>query len=194
MTDLPPYAEAVTADRQIVVVDVESTGLDRAMHVPVEVAFWVLDTGVRGVFIPVHTDVDIQNAQLEALRINRYHERGLWQRGRWDWNAAGLRELHTALTGNTMVGSNPGFDAGMLGPLFRRYRLDPAPWHYASPLDVGTYAAGVLGLPIGSRFKLTKLCEALNIPPGDHSAGNDVTATGRCLLELQRRAAQRTAA
>ena len=170
--------------RALVVVDTETTGLDPTVHVPVEVGWWNLHTGERGLFIPVHTQADLRRADPKALEINRYWERGLDLEAQWDEAQWCLERLHKALVGNSLVGSNPVFDASMLNPLFQRHGLAPGPWHYAL-LDVGTYAAGVLGLSIGERLTLSELCQLFGMPQ-THDAEGDVTVTGRCLLELQR--------
>jgi DNA polymerase-3 subunit epsilon len=176
--------------KTVCIIDVESSGLQPALHEVVESSFWRLDTGARDTFIPPHTLI---NADPEALAINRYWERGLDDQTQWDHDGSQLRSFHAALTGCLIVGSNPGFDVDFLTPLFVRSDLSLAPFAYR-PLDIGTYAAGVLGRPIGDRVGLTQLCNILGIPAGDHSSENDVTATGRCLIELQYRAnLQRTA-
>lgn len=173
----------MTSRRQLVVVDCETTGLDWTKHVPVEVGSWNIGTGERGLFIPPHNRLDMLQADPDALRINRYYERGLNDQARWDNDCSGMRRLHAVLAGSSVVGSNPNFDVSMMAPMFRRHGFTPAPWHYV-PLDIGTYAAGVLGLPIGDRFTLPGLCDRLGVPRGDHTAEGDVTATGLCLYAL----------
>lgn len=180
-----PVVPVTSRGRHLVVVDSETTGPDPTRHVPVEVGWWNLGTGERGLFIPVHTRADLRRADPKALEINRYYERGLDLVSQWDTNGTCLEILHEVLVGNSLVGSNPVFDASMLNPLFLRHGLAPAPWHYAL-LDVGTYAAGVLGLSIGERLTLSELCQLFGMPAQTHDAEGDVTATGRCLLELQR--------
>lgn len=179
------------AERRLTVVDCETTGLDPSAHVPVEVGWWCLATGASGVFVPPHPDFDIQNAQVIALEMNGYYDRGLDNPNRWDVDRSGLRILHERLVGQTLAGSNPRFDAAFLSPLFAADGLDPEPWHHQLE-NLGSYARGVLGLPYLPR--LSEVCELLGIEPGDHTAGGDVTATGRAFLELAERRAGLTAA
>jgi hypothetical protein len=169
-------------DRVTVIVDTETISLTPGPDIVCEVAWWSLETGSRGVFVPPH---DITKADPAALEINRYYERGLDLQDLWDTDGVMLDRFHAEMRGNHLVGSNPGFDVSMLNPLFAQFRLPLSPWTYV-PLDVGTYAAGVLGLPIGARLSTAKLAAKIGIDPGDHSAEGDVTCTGRCLLELQR--------
>lgn len=166
--------------RGLVCVDVETSGVDPEQHDVVEVGWYSLSTGVGGVFIPPHS---LLRADPKALAVNRYWVRGLSDEAVWDDGTA-LREFHAALAGNFVVGSNPGFDWAFLRKIFLREGLAPLAY---PPLDVPTYAAGVLGRGIGERLGLTQLCRVLRVVPGDHSAGDDVRACVECLLELQRR-------
>lgn len=173
-----------------IVVDVESTGLDPLRHIPIEVAWLNLETGASGHFIPPHTARDIRRAEPRALEINRYAQRIA---GRKQDDGAETLRLHQALTGSTLCGANPAFDAAMLSILFRRHRagwwnrllrrstLDPAPWHYRL-WDVSAYAAGVLGLDVLPG--LAWVCSKLNVEPGDHTAVEDVRATAECFRAL----------
>lgn len=180
----------MTSKRQLVIADCETTGLDWEKHVPVEAAWEHRGTGERGLFIPPHTRRDMAYADPAALRINQYYERGLDDQVRWDKDGSEIGRLHRMLVKNSMVGSNPSFDASMLAPMFRRWGLAPNPWHYVT-LDIGTYAAGVFGLPIGDRFTLPALCDRVGVPRGDHTAEGDVTATGLCLDALDEYRASR---
>lgn len=182
--------------RQLVVVDTETNGLDLERHQPVEVAWWNLDTDERGCFIAVHDVSEVlANADIKALQINRYldriAERALDRTTKLGAPSevecrrrADAFNLLTELTGNTLAGSNPAFDAAMLRKLFD----GPDPWHHRM-LDLSAYAAGVLGLD--ELPGLARVCELLDIKPGDHTAEADVTATGLCIRELRRRVANR---
>jgi DNA polymerase-3 subunit epsilon len=177
--------------RRVVVVDVETTGLNPLHQVAVEVAWWDLDTGERGVFVPPHSDFDMQHAEPRALELNGYYDRGLDNPNGWDWGGKELGRLHDVLQGQTLAGSNPRFDAAFLHQLFVDDAREPEPWHHRL-LDVSAYAAGVLGLV--ELPGLSAVCEQLGVAPGDHTAAADVTAAGRALLELRERRAGLTAA
>lgn len=178
-----PPAEA-REPRQFVVVDLESNGLDFDKHTAVEVAWWNLNTGEQGCFVPVH-DVStvLANASIKALQINRYVDR--LADAEQDVEGLQLLRLAEVLRGNTMVGSNPAFDSAML----RKLMPDRKPtWHYRL-LDIGAYAAGVLALPPERGVPgLWETCQLLNVELREdvaHTAMGDVIATGECLVKLQ---------
>jgi DNA polymerase III subunit epsilon len=164
--------------KSLIILDLETLGLNAAVHAPVEAA-WFDES-----FVIPHTRTDLCRASSQALKVNRYHERGLDNPACWDTDGTALRCMHQALTGNQLRGSNPGFDVDFLFPLFQRHGLPVVPWHYV-PLDIGTYAAGVLGLPIQDHPGLTRLCALLGIAPGDHAAMGDVMATYAALVALR---------
>jgi DNA polymerase-3 subunit epsilon len=178
-------------DRHLIICDTETTGL-LEHHVPLEVGFWDLSTDAHGRFLPELTSDDLAMADPEALRINRYYERGL-DREPQDVTGYRLMQFHRVMAKNVLVGSNPSFDAGMLNRAFKRHGLPVDPWFYKM-IDIGTYAAGVLSLPIINPPKLATVCELLDIEAGDHSAMGDVMATGWCLKRLQHIANSRRAA
>lgn len=177
-------------DRRIVVVDVETTGLDPERHTCVEVAWWDLTTGHRGFFVPCHNVSEtLAGADIEALRLTRYVDR--LADAPQDLNGTGVWELAEHLDGQTMAGSNPRFDCGFLDWVFRdavQHRLlmaPPTPHHRL--WDLAPYAAGVLGLPYLPG--LAEVCDRLDTEHRpDHTAEGDVTATGECFLELFERA------
>lgn len=175
-------------ERQTIVVDTESNGLDPDIHQAVEIAWWNLDTDERGLFIP-HHDVShvLANAEIQALRINRYVDRiadtNVSNSDIYERREATSR-LYKQLHGNTLAGSNPAFDAAMLRKLFasdRAYGPTPAPWHHRL-FDLSAYARGVIGLK--NLPGLAEVCHMLAIDPGDHTAEADVTATGLCFRKL----------
>ena len=178
----------------LVVVDTETNGLDVERHQAVEVAWWNLDTGQRGDFIPAHSVPDVLYvASVKALQINRYVDR-IAERVPWNHvTEQDVRQLHEVLTGATLVGSNVQFDAAMLSKLFDKHTLpdaDAAPWHYRH-WELGPYAAGVLCLD--HIPGLAELAERFGVATPDHSAAGDVTATGEVFLALREIAAEREA-
>lgn len=159
--------------------DVESTGLDPAVHMPWEVCWWREDEDTPNTVILPHT---LQHAEPIALEINRYHEREIvpdWcDPDRW----RNVSELAMQLTGTTLVGCNPGFDIGMLAPLLRC-----TPWHYR-PINIADGAMFLFGWdrPRG----LDKIVEELrargyDVPMPDHSAEADVRATRAAYYALR---------
>jgi DNA polymerase-3 subunit epsilon len=200
--------ETERTPRKVVVVDTETTTLDPATGIVVEVAYRVLGTDVRGEFIPPHNVRAVlrqarRNAAVAAaLEINGYRER--IQHARQDVSGVAARELAALLGGNTLAGSNPAFDAKFLAPMFRWYGVhwpgrllglrsllvDTPRWHHRL-LDLSSYAAGVLGTPLGDLQGLEKVCAALGVTnERPHGAASDVAATVECLKRLRERSAR----
>lgn len=171
--------------RPIVVVDVETNGLDDTKHEVVEVAWWNLGTGERACFVPRH-DINraLGNADLRALQMTDYVNKIAPRMEGPTYNEE--IELYNQLAGATLLGSNVQFDARMISNLFRAHHptLNPTPWHHRL-WEIGPYAAGVLGLDYIPG--LWDIAQLLGIPENDHTAWQDVTTTGECFLELQRR-------
>lgn len=178
------------APRQVVVVDVETNGLDHEKHTVVEVAWENLTTGAAGVFVPPH-DVHhvLATADVKALQITRYIDR-LATAEQDDDRGEGARVLWENLRGNTLAGSNPRFDAAFLTKMFTEQYVGThdmkgvPPWHHRL-LDLSAYTAGVLGIDLGELPGLFTVCAALAIPLVDaHTAGGDVAATVACFRRL----------
>lgn len=169
----------------LVVVDVETSGLDPAKHDVLEVAAIDLTTGDELHFVPLPTRADwLQEAHPGAMKVNRYFERGVYSqqvdlettRARWE-------TLGTMLDGNILAGANPQFDARFIDKAMashmvarrRRYQLR----------DLVTYAAGVLGfdpaLPMGSGELMQHLGIENRLP---HSAAGDAEATAEAFRRL----------
>lgn len=189
--------------RPVLIVDVETNGLDVERHIPFEVSWEFLDGSDSGTFIPAHNPRDLlATAEIEALRINRYIDRipGLPRDGVLDsagarlgvgdeafrlWQAFGSHE-----GGCTLAGSNPGFDARFLRKLFAHGHdttdLEPEPWHHRF-LDLSNLAMAILGL--NELPGLAKVTELLGLPAPDHSAEGDRKVTAEAFRELFRRRA-----
>lgn len=169
--------------RPIVVVDVETNGLDPVRHQIVEVAWWNLDTGERDDFVPFHSVRDVlANADLKALQVNRYMDRIADRAGKPSEDRE--YRMYNTLAGATLLGSNVRFDAAMLAKLFATqiWMSEPEPWHYRL-WELSSYAAGVLGLDyLPGLAELAKRC---GLPELDHSAAGDVTTTGQVFRWLR---------
>lgn len=156
--------------RDLVVVDLETCGLDPSIDVTVEVAWINMSTGSSGVFIPPH---DVEYVRVvgapKALALCRYNERlasGV-QENRWD-------ELRAELEGNTLAGANSQFDAQFL----RAVGIEN--WHYRLG-ELENYFGGWFGLPPNQLFGLEKICEELGVEnAAPHTAWGDADATSEC--------------
>lgn len=194
-TWLPEQADADIVDElaqmetRLIVVDVETTGFrpeDGAQTT--EIAWYSLNSGQGGSFIPEHT---LEGADPDALRISRYDER---LAGQPQDDGKQVRALHAFLGGDGrkthVVGSNPGFDATHLNALFVKHGLTPNPWAHRM-IDPAAAAYWMnpdaeLGAPTG----LKEASAHTGVPlEGHHAARVDVDATAGIwhALEAHRR-------
>lgn len=181
--------------RQLVVCDVETTGLTPGLHLPIEVAAVNVASGEELHFVPKVPKGTFDNAADEALQINRYFERGLYKLRPSSWvvtdNAYG--DLWEMLSGNTLGGSNPAFDAAMLTAGFAAARENSArtfapfmrePWHHRLA-DLAAYAGPALLLAPNELVGLAQICERLGVKNEDeHTALGDARATAKCFRIL----------
>ena len=147
----------MTANRarvgRLVSVDVETTGLDLDRHVVVEVAAVDVASGEVFEFVQPLTVEDLAAADPAAFAVNRYFERRVFARST---SSLGWVDLADFLAGATICGANVRFDAAMLRKAFGVLDLDE-PWHYRL-LDLGSYAAGVLGSDPAAPMGLAATC------------------------------------
>ena len=169
---------------QLVFLDIETTGLDPALHEVWEVAAASGDGHINNYFVP-HT---LRTADVTALEMNGYHKRApqhaVWARG---FGSHADLELRKVLTGATIVGANPAFDTSFL-----RSRWGAAPWHHRL-IDVESMALvvldyerpkGLLGLSADLRDR------GHDIPEPDHTAAGDVATTRAVYNALRSEAAK----
>lgn len=173
----------------LIVVDVETSGLDPLTHDVLEVAAIDLTAGDELHFVPTPTRPEWQtNAEPEALRINRYYERGVYN-DQVDTATTGKRwkTLADMLDGNILAGANPQFDAAFVDAALRHWGIEPTRRHQLR--DLATYASGILRLdpaePISSAAIFAKL-GIVNRDP--HSARGDATATAAAFSALRQQA------
>lgn len=168
---------------RVIVVDTETTGLDHEQDFAVEVAWQDYATGETGCFVPAHDpELVLAVAHPTALEVNGYRER-IMHRPQDDGTE--VDRLHDALDGATVVGSAPALDGAMLAKLFlAREGLRARPWHHRV-VDLGSYAAGVLGLPLDDVQGLWWLSGHLGVERPDHGALTDVRSTVACLRALE---------
>lgn len=169
--------EPTRAPRAHVFLDTEYDRLNTATANLVEVAFAVEDSPIVS-GIPPHS---IEGAEPKALEVNRYHERDLGDKARWDRDIIDVTAHMTA--GQTVVGANPRVDAHILSRF-----IGYEPWHYRL-CDVESAAYLLLDFPQmpGLREikeKLTAL--GYELPDPDHSAEGDVETLRAVFRILQR--------
>jgi DNA polymerase III epsilon subunit-like protein len=168
--------------RQVVVVDIEANGLDHKIHEAVEVAWWNLDTGKRGVFIPRHNVSRVlKRASIKALQINRYVDRIADQPQDTDGEQA--MRLWEELSGRTAEWRSQQSSAFVLAleAVAARNRGEPEP-----PPPPGPVAATLLGSnPRFDARMLEKVFRRINRKPEPcHYRLRDISAYAMGVLGL----------
>jgi DNA polymerase III alpha subunit (gram-positive type) len=162
-------------------VDVETTGLDPAMHRVWDVAVTLRLPDGRQVsrqwFIDFN-DLNLETADAKALEIGRFTSRYPAEpiAPYTTLESMVAMQLHDSLSGAVLVGANPQFDAAFLLAMLQRHGLNRRPWSYRL-LDVEAYAAGAIGA--APPWSLDDLLCAYCIDVSDdhrHTAAGDVRA------------------
>jgi DNA polymerase-3 subunit epsilon len=176
----------------LVVVDVETSGLNPHRHSVLEVAAIDLTTNEELIFVPdpavppLHGSPRWQAiAQDKALAVNRYYERKVWEQTATPaatedaWNA-----LAAMLDGNLIAGANPEFDAQFVDAAMHHWGIEPKRRHQTR--DLVTYAAGALGfdpaIPLGSGDLIARLGITNTMP---HSAEGDARAAAEAFQMIR---------
>jgi DNA polymerase III alpha subunit (gram-positive type) len=162
-----------------VFLDIETTGLDPALHEMWEIA-WAINDGPTLSSVVTHS---LQTADPKALEMNGYWTRGFAEHPVESADVT-LREI---LTGATIVGANPAFDTSFL-----RARWGISPWHHRL-IDVESMALTVLGYdrPEGLHALATDLRRrGHEIPTPDHTAAADAATTRAVYTALRAEAEQ----
>lgn len=200
-------AEPEVKRRQLVVVDVETTGLGDGAAV-LEVAAVNVDTGEELSFVPYVDWSAFGGLEAKrALEINRYLERGVW-RDKLDSRktAEKYAQLREMLAGNVFAGSNPTFDSRLIAaqdylevqpcrgygymPNYGgrdRYLPVGRVWHHRLG-DLAAYAAGKLDIDPAELPGLDAVCDALGFSqPAEarHTALGDALAAAECFRKLR---------
>ncbi|MDV8066414.1 3'-5' exonuclease [Rhodococcus sp. IEGM 1366] len=175
-------------ERHLIVIDLETTGLNVIQDVPVEVAVMNASTGERFQFVPHVSRDRLKSADPESLAVNRFYERRLFDRMLSPNNTreAYLR-LAKMLKGNTFAGANPAFDSAILRNIFvGSIGIDPQ-WHHRLA-DLSAITAGLFNIPPTELPGLKDCCLrfGFQIEEGyaPHTAMGDVLATAECFTRL----------
>ena len=117
-------------------------------------------------------------ASQDALDIQNYHLREMWDSSRWAMPEE-LEEFREALRGKTVCTANVHFDMSIL----ERYGCDV--WHYR-PLDFTSWAAGRMGW--AKRSGMIRTYERMRGAFGDGILGPGHPAAGdvRSMLSMRR--------
>jgi len=174
------------SERQLIVVDIETSSLDVSRAVALEIAAVNVATGEEFYFAPWIKRELYSKFDADALEVNRYFERGVFREAATSdrANEDALEKLADMLAGNTLAGSNPAYDAAVLRRHLAAHLNEPQPWHYRLA-DLAAYAAGRFGLPPTETPGLSKVCELLGVTNDDpHTAMGDARATAECFRRL----------
>lgn len=193
-------------ERELIVVDTETTGLNVEKHWVVEVAAVNVTTGEELYFVPALPSGALDAADGKALKLNGYFARDVYAH-RLSSSAANKywRQLWDMLDGNTLAGSNPTFDAAMLNraalwstiPTKSGYQttsdedqLEASPWHHRLA-DLSAYAAGALNIAPTALPGLEAVCRSLHVNNDHpHAALADARATADCFRMLMEKSGE----
>lgn len=176
-------------ERDLIVVDVEATGLDRDVHVPLEIAAVNFRTGETLEFVPHIAPEHLGQAEGQAMAVNRYYERGTYKMVLTPGETLIKYELlWDMLRGNVLGGANTRYDADMIRRGYavasNCHRPADEVWHYRLG-DVQNYAAGALGYPVWHVPSLHEVVKRLGIEHHNpHSALGDAEAAVECYRRL----------
>ena len=136
-------------------VDTETTGLDPDVHRPWEIAVILRDGGPADTEYVWQLRPELDQADPEALKIARFHERCVTPAGQASWirpdglvtgaPAIAVAEIRHMLDGAYLVGAVPSFDAAVLTALFKDHAELPG-WRHRL-ICVENLVAGTLHLP-----------------------------------------------
>ena len=178
-----------------VAIDLETTSLDTHTAYPLEIAAVELtaadddrDYGDVMNFVPHHRPEVLHAADPEALAVNRYYERRLFDQRLTTADTDRFRsELIEMLTGATLVGANVAYDAAVLWRWLRLHRDAPAspPWHHRL-WDVELATAVLFGLDrIPSLSDCVERVGHHQPPETKHTALGDAYAAADLFYELR---------
>ena len=176
-------------NRDLIFVDVETTGLDCAVHEVIEVAWVITTPDAKTIKEKYHARMmpqHLERAQPRALEVNGFTKEA-WEAGPLKTHAEVAQLFAGKAARKVMVGQNVGFDEGFFKEMLRGESLEPS-WHYQK---VDTCA---LAWPFYAAtddlngVSLEKLCAFLSIPQErKHSADADVMSCYYVYLALMNR-------
>lgn len=174
------------SDRPRVFIDSETTGRGPDRR-PWEIAVLYEDSVFSSGQVYVVLDVDLSQAEPEALAMNGIHDRHpifTGQQPSNDLSVSYLSEadvsmtLHRVLQGVEWVGAQPQFDTECVAAMLRRHGLEPS-WHYRLR-DIESMTEGFLRRSVGG---LQDCARALGVPVDQttvHSALGDARLVQQC--------------
>ncbi len=173
----------------LVVLDLETTGLDPAVHEILEIGAVRVPadlSSVRAEFSAKVRPEHIENADPDGLKVNGYSAEA-WKDARPCPEV--VREFVQFAQGGMLAGFNVAFDWAFLArALDLKNRPDPWPfdYHIFDVFSVAYHRAIASNVPM-TKWTLSAFCEqyGIPVPPKPHRALNDAKRTLELLRALQ---------
>lgn len=173
--------------RQLIVVDVHTTGPSFEAHDVFELAAIDVDSGrAWDLALPIEAR-QLERADSTFLQLSGYHRRRLEEKAQQDLPAIDveLAALGDALAGNTLGGADPEIHAAFLSKLLHRHGVR-ARWHHL-PADIAALTAGAHGISATNIPRLEVCCELWNVAlPEFPSAMERAQAVADCFAAFDR--------
>lgn len=176
---------------KFVSLDIETTGLDPAVHEIIEIGCVLFSFNVRKKIFEIEDsfEVKIKPEHIElanpiSLRVNGYKE-SLWVDALTPGKA--LKKISQKVKGRVMIGHNAGFDYAFMSQAFKKHAL-PNTLHY-HVLDTLSMAYVILHDNVdATRLSLQYLCDFYGIENKKaHTALADAQATYELFVKLMER-------
>lgn len=173
---------------KFVALDIETTGLDPAVHEVIEVGCVLFSFDAKKKIFKIEDSFDIkikpehiERANPISLKVNGYKE-GLWTEAVTTKN--GLKKISQKIKGRVMVGHNAGFDYSFLNHAFKTHGVTNT-LHY-HVLDTLSMAYVTLHDNVdATRLSLQYLCDFYGIENKKaHTALADAQATYELFVKL----------
>ncbi|OZD06472.1 hypothetical protein CH275_09640 [Rhodococcus sp. 06-235-1A] len=173
--------------RQLVVVDVHTTGPSFEAHEVFELAAIDGASGrVWDLALPL-TSVQLERADPTFLQLSGYHRRRLGEKAQHDASTveSELAALSDALAGNTLGGADPEIHAAFLSKVFHRHGVRSC-WHHL-PVDIAALTAGAHGIPATNIPRLEVCCELWDVQLAEFPSALDrAHAVAGCFAAFDR--------
>lgn len=152
----PQYAYPTAA-----FLDIETTGLNPFWHDVLEVAY--VREFANGDTRETHfsLDFDMERADEDALKINRYYSRKAELAAIKIQPASAAQRMLVELQDCIIVGANPAFDATFLRYFIWKNRMAEPTWHYRL-IDLNTLGTGWCKMP--NIMRTGELAEEFGVP------------------------------
>lgn len=173
--------------RQLIVVDVHTTGPSFEAHDAFELAAIDISTGRTWDVALALTSSQLGRADPTFLQMSGYDRRRLADKGRDDEPRVGaeLAALGDALAGNTLGGADPEIHAAFLSKVLHRQGIRSL-WHHL-PADIAALTASAQGLPATNIPRLEMCCELWDVELAElPSALDRARAVAECFAAFDR--------